>query len=177
MHLHGLILKSELIEWLETRAIELQPTISDKMGRQHMKIDPRKHPQRRVVFQVNEKKGNDSKLKLEKLQKCLMCGGNHKIWECKQFREQCAKVRSELVKSFKLCLKCLLKHQLGICDNEDCNHCGGPHNVMLCYKKENENKRKLEPRRAIEGPRRAIEGPPNQRLSTMQGSMPSNSKN
>lgn len=132
----------DLINWLETRINELQPSTSDRLSKM-LKGEPRRnHP--RKVFQVNEKKKEKAEKPSqdpERVKKCLLCGGNHKVKECFKFINECAKARTEIVKTLKLCFKCLLKHQLGICDKEDCNYCGGPHNVMLCYKKENERRR------------------------------------
>lgn len=130
----------DTLGWLETRAFELQPTSVDKQRRLFKAEErPPRHPkhQTKRVFQVNEKKAQPQK-DAEKPKKCLICGGPHKIRECTKFQNECAKARTEIVKSLKLCFKCLLKHQLGICDQEDCNYCGGPHNVMLCYKKESD---------------------------------------
>lgn len=135
----------EFLNWLETRASELQPTHSDQFNRTLRKEprrgENRKHPQKRMIFQTNENNKEPKSTpenKSEKTKKCMLCGGNHKVTECFKFIRECAKARTEIVKTLKLCFKCLLKHQLGICDKEDCNYCGGPHNVMLCYRKENE---------------------------------------
>lgn len=40
------------------------------------------------------------------------------------------------------CFKCLLKHEIGECKKRDCPYCGGPHNLLLCYKKENAEKKR-----------------------------------
>lgn len=126
----------ETLEWLETRAFELQPTQTDRLSRLLKSDTRRPHPTKKI-FQVNEKGG--LKPPNEKPKKCLICGGPHKIRDCTKFKNECAKARTEIIKSLKLCFKCLLKHQLGMCEQEDCNYCGKPHNIMLCYKKENDN--------------------------------------
>lgn len=133
----------DTLEWLEVQAFELQPTPNDRPHKMHQG-ENRKHHQRKV-FQINEKKSQPPK-ESEKTKKCLICGGPHKIRDCTKFQNECAKARTEIVKSLKLCFKCLLKHQLGICDQQDCNYCGGPHNVMLCYKRETDrNHRNPQP--------------------------------
>lgn len=133
----------ELIEFLETRAIELQPTQGDKLS-QLLKGDFTKRPPRRI-FQVTEQrpeKGPDDKRGQKR--KCTICQENHPFWHCDKLRSECAKVRTDIVKSLKLCFKCLLKHEIGVCNKSDCPYCGGPHNSMLCYKKENDQRAKFD---------------------------------
>lgn len=121
----------ELIGFLEERAIELQPTQGDKLS-QMLKGDMHRRGQRKI-FQINEKKTE-----------CPLCKGPHKIWNCDRLKTECAKVKTEIIKSLRLCFKCLLKHQLGMCDAEDCSYCGGPHNILLCYKKENDYRQRIQ---------------------------------
>lgn len=131
---------ADLLEFLETRAGELYPTQGDKLS-QLLKGDTnRRNP--RKVFQITEKKEK----KPENLRTCPICKGNHPVWRCERLKRECAKVRTEMIKSLKLCFKCLLKHEVGLCDITDCPYCGGPHNSLLCYKRENDEKaRKAEP--------------------------------
>lgn len=132
------------LEWLETKAIELQISYTDKPTKRFEKEPSKQHQKKKKIFQVGEKsspeKSNSPDGKEGKTSKCFVCNGNHKIIHCPALRKECAKVRTEIIKSLKLCFKCLLKHKLGMCNEEDCNYCGGPHNVMLCYKKENAEK-------------------------------------
>lgn len=129
---------TDLLDHLETKAIELQPSQGDRLS-QIMKGDNRGRRPKRVVFQVSEQKPEEKRANDKK---CLVCKGNHAIWNCYKLKNECAKVRTEIVKSLKLCFKCLLKHQVGLCDESECEYCKGPHHVLLCYKKENEEKRK-----------------------------------
>jgi len=117
----------EMLEFIENRALELQPTQADRLS-QLLKGE-RKSDRRPAarVFQIN----NETE--------CPLCKGPHKIWHCPKLKSECAKVRTNIIKSLKLCFKCLLKHELGAC-KKDCPYCGGPHNLLLCYKKENDNK-------------------------------------
>lgn len=46
-----------------------------------------------------------------------------------------------MIKDLKMYFECLLKHQIGECDSGSCPYCDGPHNILLCYKKENDMKR------------------------------------
>lgn len=155
----------ELLEWLETRAIELQPSHSDRLSRM-LKGETRKHQPKRV-FQVTEKKKETAEKSnrttekpgdAERTNKCLICGGNHKVRDCFKFMRECAKARTDIIKTLKLCFKCLLKHKIGLCDQEDCNYCGGPHNVMLCYKKENDGKQDYRQRQSGATPASAQTG-------------------
>lgn len=127
---------SEYVEWLETRAIELQPSYVKK---------PREdiHKPKKRIFQVNEKpkpEAEKPKKEDDKAKKCFVCDGNHRVTSCPKLKAECAKVRTDIIKSLKLCFKCLLKHKIGMCNEEDCTYCGGPHNLLLCYKKENAEK-------------------------------------
>lgn len=135
---------SQTLAWLEDKAIELQPSHSDRLSKM-LKGDhqPRKHQQKRI-FQVNERK-NPIQTEGEKHGRCPLCGGPHKLRDCAKFRGATAKARTEILKTLRLCFKCLLKHQFGSCSQNNCYHCGGPHNEMLCYKRENEGGPTLRP--------------------------------
>lgn len=124
---------SELLEFLETRAIELQPQQGEKFGQMLRHNCPR--PAKKV-FQITGKKEEMTKSQL----KCPVCKGPHRIKDCEKLKGECARVRTDIIRTLKMCFKCLLKHQFGMCDAEDCSYCGGPHNVLLCYKQENDLK-------------------------------------
>lgn len=125
-----------MLEFLETRASELLPSQGDKLS-QLLKGDTNRRIQRKV-FQINDEKPEKQK------RVCSVCKGDHPIWRCDKLRKECAKVRTDMIRSLKLCFKCLLKHEIGVCDKDDCPYCGGPHNSLLCYKKENDEKAKKE---------------------------------
>lgn len=129
---------SDLLAWIEIKASELQPTHSDRMNRRVQGDKKRNQPKR--IFQVNEKPGPSGKAQQaeERVNKCLICGKNHKLKNCYKFKQACAKARTDILKTLKLCFKCFLKHKFGACSEEDCSYCSGPHHVMLCYKKEND---------------------------------------
>lgn len=48
-----------------------------------------------------------------------------------------------------------------MCDEEYCAYCGGAHHVLLCYKKENEDKLKPIKPRGYQHPRSGPPGGPN----------------
>lgn len=127
---------TELLEFLETRAMELQPSQGDRLS-QLLKTDVCRRPPRKI-FQINEPKKQS---KQEQKPECPVCKGTHRICNCDKLKAECAKVRTDIIRSLKMCFKCLLKHQLGACEHEDCSYCGGPHHVLLCYKKENNQKK------------------------------------
>lgn len=127
---------SELLEFLEDRAIELQPSQSEKFS-EMLKGDTRKKFSPKKVFQTNE---SSTEPKKKNKNECLMCKGNHSLWDCSMLKSKTAKVRTGIIKALGLCFKCLLKHAADLCENEDCEYCGGPHHILLCYKRENEDK-------------------------------------
>lgn len=129
---------SDYLNFLERKAIELQPKQGERLS-QMLKGDYRGKLQQRKVFQITEKK-TEPNSKAAAKKECLICKGNHHTWDCNMLKKESAKARTSIVKALGLCFKCLLKHRVGMCDNEDCEYCGGTHHIMLCYKKENEDK-------------------------------------
>lgn len=82
-----------------------------------------------VVHQVVEKKS----------QICFNCKGGHFIYECPELTKLRASERSKFIQKLKLCMICLGKpHPKGGKCPKCCLHCQGPHNLFLCYKRENE---------------------------------------
>lgn len=139
---------NDLIEFLEVRAIDLQPSQGDRLSYMLKGDVHRRQPKR--IFQVR----NTEESPKPKEHQCPLCAGNHRIWNCDKLKKECAKVRTDMIKSLQLCFKCLLKHKLGICENEDCSYCGGPHNILLCYKKENDTKKGAIQRNKPSAPQR-----------------------
>lgn len=125
----------QLIDFLELRAIELQPSQGERLSQMLRGDNNKKGPPRRI-FQINEQKQEKSENKKE----CHLCKGQHRLWNCDKLKSECAKVRTEMLRTLRVCFKCLLKHEIGLCDQEDCSYCGGPHHILLCYKKENDAK-------------------------------------
>lgn len=94
------------LDFLENRAIELRPGQGDRLS--HMLRGDACGIKRQVpkrIFQVNEKK-IEKPPQSEK--KCPACSQGHLIFECFKFKKETAKNRSELMKKFRLCFKCLL---------------------------------------------------------------------
>lgn len=150
----------ELIEFLETRAIDCQPSQGDRLSQMLRGNAVQRNPRRNIftvnenqaggssntprgdnvqrqprnIFQVTDRKQEAQK---GKKKKCIVCQGDHYPWHCIKLKGECAKVRTEMMKSVGACFRCLLKHEIGECKKSDCPYCGGPHNILLCYKKEN----------------------------------------
>lgn len=118
----------DLLEFLETKAFELQPTQGERLSRM-LKGDCRRMP--RKIFAIEK----DTKFKL----KCTLYSGSYRIRNCKKILSECVKIRTSIVRDLKVCFRCLLKHQFGDYE-KDCAHRGGAHHVLLCYKKENKEK-------------------------------------
>lgn len=121
----------DLIDFLETRSLDYQPSQSDHLS-QMLKgqVCPR-NPRRNIFAVTNEPdKATGQK------RKCVICKGDHYPWQCQKLRKECARVRAELVNSVGACVKCLLKHEVGACTKSDCPYCGEGHNSMLCLKRE-----------------------------------------
>lgn len=135
---------TDYLNFLETKAIELQPKQGDRLS-QMLKGDQRCKLQPKKIFQITEKKlerKTEPKGDVAKKKECMLCKGNHHVWDCNMLKKESAKARTGIIRALGLCFKCLLKHRVGMCDNDDCEYCGGTHHVMLCYKRENEDKLK-----------------------------------
>lgn len=133
---------SELLDFLETKAFELQPTQSDRLSMMLKGDVCRRTP--RKIFAVEK----EPKPKTEKKLDCSICHGPHHIWNCDKLRAECAKARTAIIRDLEMCFRCLLKHQFGECE-EDCAYCGGAHHVMLCYKKEDSQKQSFPDNRSF----------------------------
>lgn len=121
----------ELIEFLETQAIDHQPSQGDRLSQMLRGQGNQRNPKRNV-FAINNGPSAPPKQK----RKCVICKGDHFPWQCPKLRKECAKVRAELIRSVGACVKCLLKHEVGACNKSNCPYCGEEHNSMLCTKKE-----------------------------------------
>lgn len=127
---------TEFIEFLETRAIDYQPSQGDRLSQMLRNQVIQRNP-RRNIFAVT----NEPTEKPKQKRQCVICKGDHYPWQCSKLRKECARVRAELVNSVGACVKCLLKHEVGACTKSDCPYCGEGHNSLLCLKKERETPR------------------------------------
>ena len=67
--------------------------------------------------------------------RCIMCKGNHHIWECRVFKKKSPTQRAKVVAEAKLCFSCLReKHMFRQCPNpRKCrkDSCNSSHNTLL----------------------------------------------
>ena len=67
--------------------------------------------------------------------RCIVCKGNHRIWECRVFKEKSPTQRARVVAEAKLCFSCLReKHLFRQCPNpRKCRKdgCNSSHNTLL----------------------------------------------
>lgn len=127
---------TDLLDFLENRAIELQPSQSEKLS-QMLSCDIKKKPKRQV-FQVTDTTPVTTVKNHKPKSGCPVCEGAHKIFACPKFKNGNAKTRSDLIRKSNLCFKCLWDHPTRSCNKENCRHCEKPHHPSLCYQKENE---------------------------------------
>lgn len=161
-----------LLEFLEIKAIELQPSQSERL----YNMMTNKKDLTRKVFQISNKTNKNSKTEVDGCNqcktstvlqltgkgnnrsnqieyqptKCPLCGGRHPLYKCPLLLKEKAKERTEIIKRLRLCYKCLGEHEIGDCPKHNCPHCGGPHNLVICYKLERERERKASERKAAE---------------------------
>lgn len=62
------------------------------------------------------------------------------LYKCPTLLKEKAEKRSKIIEGNELCFKCLRKHPGKPCPFGKCPYCGGPHNLVLCYKKERDEK-------------------------------------
>lgn len=110
---------AELIDFLEIRALEVQPTQSDKVRQMFLSTDNKR--QMRKVHHIETKA-------------CVNCRGEHPLYRCDKFKTLSPHERVDLVKKTGTCYRCLGKHEIGKCKLGNCPECNGPHNRLLCFK-------------------------------------------
>lgn len=66
---------------------------------------------------------------------CFQCKGNHRLWDCKQFKDLPPKDRMRLARNKGLCFNCLRRgHMIGACSSKRTCSVGGctrKHNKLL----------------------------------------------
>lgn len=66
---------------------------------------------------------------------CPICQGSHLIYYCRSFLKKDPKVRFNLAKNMKLCIKCLRSgnHSFDNCSGQSCKKCNQNHNSLLHF--------------------------------------------
>lgn len=77
---------------------------------------------------------------------CGECNGPHPLYSCQVLKGLSAADRSQKMREWDLCFKCLGSHARGECKFGNCPECQMPHNTFLCYKIERRNKQKRRER-------------------------------
>lgn len=121
----------KLIEFLELRMFCTNKQPSIKMGH------PQALPLRNTIPKFNRTSGIHTVLE-DSESKCLKCKGPHMIFRCRELLNLTAKQRTEEIRKLGLCFKCLKKHEgtKADCSIGNCPICDGPHNTLICYKRE-----------------------------------------
>lgn len=133
----------ELVEFIETKAMDLQPSEGDKLS-QMLKGQINQRYPKRNIFAINERRQERPR----QPRRCIICQGDHFPWQCKKLKGECARVRTKMIREIGACFKCLLKHEIGECTKAECPYCGGEHNTLLCFKREKDQKIREEQAKA-----------------------------
>lgn len=144
----------ELLEFLETKAIESQPSMPEHMynmlsgkklistKNQGPKIfhtdgagpsgergstgpSGSNKPQQRQPSNQNWQPFNQSK-------GCPKCRGSHRLSWCDAFKKMEPEDRKRFVGTRKFCFKCLEPHLFRNCREKNCRACGGAHHFLIC---------------------------------------------
>lgn len=127
---------------------KIQEEITRKFKATDFEINQKCREEQREVtlqkMQVKDDNETDSKISENQvtrtsmsLERCKFCSETHHVSNCRTLMEMRARERTLLIRALNLCYKCLSKHSKGKCRLGDCPYCGGPHNTLLCYRKEN----------------------------------------
>ncbi|KAI5639093.1 hypothetical protein NE865_08293 [Phthorimaea operculella] len=70
---------------------------------------------------------------------CIICNGNHRIYDCSTFKAKSIQDKLSLVAKYKLCSNCLRQgHPVSECHMGPCRQCSEKHNTIL-HEPKNEN--------------------------------------
>lgn len=138
---------TELLEFLETKAIESQPSMSEHMydmlvGRKIPSSTPRDQMKKNQtkIFQVNTA-STSKPVKGERKRispyKCPLpkCNGPHNLYFCPIFKKLTPINRKKEIENLHLCFKCFQPHFMRDCSAKNCPRCNGLHNSLLCFPK------------------------------------------
>lgn len=137
---------NRLLEFLETRAIQMQPLQGERLMQMLAHNNNSKAFNRpKKIFHIEENKNNNQKVENKSKpmegtpENCAQCGGSHALYRCRDILKEKASDRTKIIRDqLHRCIKCLGQHERGQCEFKKCPYCGGPHNTLLCYQKEHD---------------------------------------
>lgn len=148
----------ELLEFLETKAIENQPSMADKMynllsGKKAACLPgtSQKTPQQQRIFYTEGASGSQEKppgktKSNTTLRKCPKCSGNHQLSWCGEYKRMSFSDRKKFIEIKKLCFRCLEPHFFRDCTKKDCPICGRAHHSTICPQKEQNPQKTFKPK-------------------------------
>ncbi|XP_076248154.1 uncharacterized protein LOC143187904 [Calliopsis andreniformis] len=98
---------------------------------------------RRNVYQERSQRNNvgsrgHSYVATANSNKCVMCEGNHEIYQCNQFLKAAVRDRLEVIRRSRLCINCFRSnHVVKNCQATGCRKCKQKHNTLLHFNNEN----------------------------------------
>lgn len=128
----------ELIEFLEIEASENLPLQQKGLYQRDRRGNdrPKGHVAAVLTTVAEDDTAGSGQGHLNR-EKCPQCKGNHPLFLCGTFKKLKVKDRINKVRSFKLCGRCLRKHEHpSECKFGMCPTCTKDHNSLLCYQKE-----------------------------------------
>lgn len=133
----------ELLDFLETKAIESQPSMSDHMydllsGKKA--ICPKGNAPKIFLTENAGGSGTNQRNSGEPqgervLWRCPKCPGNHQLSWCGEYKRMTLEDRRQYIKDQKLCFKCLGPHLFRNCTAKNCPTCSRAHHSSICPKK------------------------------------------
>lgn len=144
---------AELLEFLETKAIESQPSMSEHM---YNMLSGKKMTMARSnapkIFYTEgagtseagtsagttgsknsfpKQPGNQNWQQFDS-NKCPKCRGSHRLTWCDAFKRMKPEERKAFVKRHRFCYKCLEPHLFKHCKERNCSNCSGTHHRLIC---------------------------------------------
>lgn len=140
---------NELLAFIEQKAIQATPSQEDYLRKafsyqKSTSNRDRQHGKKSIMLTT------ETPNKPLNLPKCLLCmrekraNISHHIFRCGYLKSMTTNDRITNIRDLKICFKCLTKHERDECKFGDCLYCGGPHNLLLCLKREKDRKSEKE---------------------------------
>lgn len=132
---------NELIEFLEIEASENLPGPSRGQPAPEQRRPNRFRQKPAAVLTTVAGKESPPGGKAGNTPRCPQCNGMHELYLCGTFKKLSVKDRIGKMKGFKICFRCLRKHEHPAdCKFGMCPTCQKDHNSLLCYQREGQKK-------------------------------------